>query len=85
MTCEIVDKLKNVMPGWGCCQCSCYNGLQRPKCKNCGHECCNPEKPLPEKYGLCNECGVPLDGVGKMRTADGKILQHRGHDPKNTA
>jgi hypothetical protein len=28
--------------------------------------CCNSEKPLPEKFGLCNECGVPegMDHVG---------------------
>lgn len=27
-----------VMPGWGCCQCKVYNGMQRLQCKHCGHE-----------------------------------------------
>lgn len=77
--CELLDNVPNLMPGWGCCQCRCYNGLQRPRCSKCGHERCNPDIPLPEKYGLCNICGVPLDAVGKLKTADGKLLQHRGH------
>jgi hypothetical protein len=77
--CGLVLNVPNVMPGWGCCKCKSYNGLQRQKCNWCGHECCYPDKPKPEDFGLCNECGVPLDGVGKMKTADGKILQHRGH------
>lgn len=32
--CEFV-KSENVMPGYGCCNCKVYNGLQRTKCKNC--------------------------------------------------
>ncbi len=30
----------HVMPGWGCCKCATYNGLQRRECKACGHEPC---------------------------------------------
>lgn len=30
----------NIMPGWGCCMCRTYNGIQRKQCKQCGHECC---------------------------------------------
>ena len=56
--CELLLDLPDVLPGWGCCQCRTYNGLQRSRCKICGHECCTA-KPLPEKFGLCNECGVP--------------------------
>lgn len=56
-----------VIPGWGCCKCHTYNGLQRKQCKRCGHECCNPDKPLPGAFGLCNECGVP------------KGVRHIGH------
>ena len=56
--CKLLDGLSNVTPGWGCCQCRIYNGLQRKECKRCGHKPC-VELPLPEKYGLCNECGVP--------------------------
>lgn len=59
MICELILSLKNVVPGWGCCRCRVYNGLQRKECKRCGHECCNLDKPLPEVFGLCNECGVP--------------------------
>ena len=84
MSCELVPKTKNLMVGWGCCQCRSYNGLQRDACNHCGHVCCF-DKPKPEEYGLCNLCGVPLDGVGKMWTAAGKLLQHVGHDPKNIA
>jgi len=57
--CELILDLPNVMPGWGCCRDRVYNGLQRKHCKVCGHECCNPAKPLPEDVGLCNECGIP--------------------------
>ena len=56
--CKFVPDSKYVMPGWGCCRCHIYNGLQRDECKNCGHKCCI-KKPKPEEYGLCNECGVP--------------------------
>jgi hypothetical protein len=62
-----------MLPGWGCCKCRVYNGLQRELCKSCGHNCCNEEKPLPEKFGLCNECGVP------------KGAAHIGHNPSYNA
>ena len=78
MKCELIPSQPNLMVGWGCCQCREYNGLQRDRCKHCGHTCCF-DKPKPEEYGLCNECGVPLDMIGKTFTADGKILTHRGH------
>ena len=29
-------------PGWACCKCRCYNGLQRDVCRNCGHAFCGP-------------------------------------------
>ena len=32
----------HVVPGWGCCQCRCYNGYQRVACRNCGHPPCYP-------------------------------------------
>ncbi len=37
--CKKVDGA-HVMPGWGCCKCRTYNGLQRSRCKSCAHECC---------------------------------------------
>lgn len=69
MSCELIFNFENVMPGWGCCECRTYNGLQRDQCKRCGHPCCT-EKPLPEKFGLCNKCGVPNG------------MAHIGHQPE---
>lgn len=56
--CKLILDEPAVVPGWGCCQCKTYNGLQRDDCKLCGHACC-VKKPKPEEYGLCNICGVP--------------------------
>ena len=39
MSCKEI-KHKNLMPGWGCCQCHTYNGEQRLECKECAHPCC---------------------------------------------
>jgi hypothetical protein len=30
----------HVVPGWGCCQCRCYNGYQRQVCRHCAHAPC---------------------------------------------
>lgn len=72
MPCKLVLNGKHVMPGWGCCSCRTYNGLQRACCKRCGHECC-VEKPSPEAFGLCPECGIPKGGrhVGHL---DGAVF-----------
>ena len=56
--CKVIGPSDVLLPGWGCCQCRTYNGLQRDFCKRCGHECC-VAKPKAEQFGLCNECGVP--------------------------
>lgn len=32
-----------LMPGWICCQCKTYNGIQRPNCKGCDHAPCGIE------------------------------------------
>jgi hypothetical protein len=71
MICDLILDHPNVMPGWACCQCRTYNGLQRPACKFCGHACCNPAKPSPEDYDLCPVCGVPegLPHIGHLPTA----------------
>jgi len=36
---------QNIAPGWGCCVCRVYNGVQRTECKNCKHKRCdiNPD------------------------------------------
>lgn len=33
--------LEHVAPGWGCCRCQSYNGLQRLACKHCEHARCD--------------------------------------------
>lgn len=42
--CDTVDA-QFVMPGWGCCRCRTYNGLQRSNCRHCGEKACDPLKP----------------------------------------
>lgn len=32
----------SVAPGYGCCRCHVYNGLQRVQCKSCGESHCVP-------------------------------------------
>lgn len=56
--CEFIEQTDSLLPGWGCCQCGVYNGLQREICKWCKHKRCI-ETPKPEAYGLCPICGVP--------------------------
>ena len=73
MTCDLILNEPYIMPGWGCCQCKHYNGLQRKNCKNCGHECCNLTKPLLEAFDLCNNCGVPR-GARHQGHANGEIF-----------
>jgi hypothetical protein len=62
--CKLILNLPDVLPGWGCCQCRVYNGLQRDICRSCPHRCCI-EKPKPHEFGLCDECGVP-EGVAHV-------------------
>lgn len=64
MACELIKGNEYILPGWGCCKCRTYNGLQRDECRGCGHRCCI-EKPKPSKFGLCNICGVP-EGVAHI-------------------
>lgn len=53
--CEPVEH-PNIMPGWGCCQCRTYNGIQRNACKHCGHERCDePEEEDIESEGLSKD------------------------------
>ncbi len=37
--CKIIETPR-VLPGWMCCQCNTYNGLQRHDCKHCEHDRC---------------------------------------------
>ena len=40
--CKRIAETPHLMPGWGCCRCRVYNGLERRSCKNCGHVPCYP-------------------------------------------
>lgn len=40
--CNFVEG-ESIFPGWVCCACRCYNGLQRSNCKRCDHVQCAPE------------------------------------------
>lgn len=42
--CKYVDSVY-IVPGWGCCRCRIYNGMQRTTCRNCGAERCEPLQP----------------------------------------
>lgn len=40
-TCDAIEDLPGLMPGWGCCRCRIYNGKQRAECRGCGHARCD--------------------------------------------
>jgi len=42
--CQYVDH-PNVAPGWGCCHCGLYNGVQNITCRICGAKPCSPLTP----------------------------------------
>lgn len=50
----------HVMPGWGCCRCGLYNGLQRERCRFCGHA--PPALEVPSSVNRCSACGFGFDG-----------------------
>jgi hypothetical protein len=60
--CSFVET-PNVMPGWGCCRCHVYNGLQRPACKECRKERHPIEVPAGVKF--CSKCGWGYRGEFK--------------------
>jgi len=47
--CEAIEHA-HVMPGWGCCMCRTYNGLQNLTCRICKHPRC-------DAWGLFGEAG----------------------------
>lgn len=64
---------ENVMPGWGCCECRSYNGLQRRICGNCGHIPCNVVLPMPHEFGMCDDCGAPK-GMKHVGHLEGEVV-----------
>jgi len=67
MPCEFLN-LEDVLPGWVCCRCRTYNGLQRKACKRCKHEPCIA-LPKPSEFGMCDDCGA----VMSMRHVDCRL------------
>jgi hypothetical protein len=72
MSCEFLPPTPTEMPGWGCCRCRTFNGLQRRECKRCGHTPCAP-LPTPGDFNLCDECGVPR-GARHQGHANGAVF-----------
>jgi len=59
--CKSLEDIPHLAPGWGCCQCNIYNGIQRGQCRVCGHSRCKVGTELP-----------PLDdGCGPEGSDDG--------------
>lgn len=44
-----------VMPGYGCCRCHQYNGLQRERCSHCKRKHCALK--IPAEIRRCEDCG----------------------------
>lgn len=49
----------HVAPGWGCCRCHHYNGLQRENCRNCGER--RHELSIPPDLWRCSICGFGFE------------------------
>jgi hypothetical protein len=52
--CEFIST-ENIAPGWGCCRCRVYNGLQRVLCRMCWEE--RHEIKVPDDVVQCSNCG----------------------------
>lgn len=68
--CKTITGNQYLMDGWGCCQCSTYNGDARNECKYCSHERCdNPTTktvPIKEEGGIkVVKIKVPEKNTGK--------------------
>jgi len=56
--CKYIEA-SSVMPGWGCCRCRIYNGLQRQACKNCRADRCPAvDEAIPADMPRCAGCGL---------------------------
>jgi DNA-directed RNA polymerase subunit RPC12/RpoP len=68
--CEYVEYI-NVLPGWACCYCKVYNGLERTRCRACRTP--RHEISIPAHVYLCLDCGAgfPIQSIGELRKYDG--------------
>ncbi len=80
-TCKRVEA-PNILPGWGCCQCLTYNGLQRQACKACGHMSCLLKDAAAENRGRMFFANL-LD-TGLMALDQAKTTIYHG-TPKSVA
>ena len=58
-TCAFIHT-EHVMPGWGCCRCGAYNGLQRRECRMCKHD---TSVTVPNDIMRCVTCGFGFDSI----------------------
>lgn len=63
-------KSDNVYPGYGCCRCKHYNGLQRVDCKACGVAHCELTVPEQTTGEYREEGGVTKVKVLKVAADD---------------
>lgn len=72
----------NVHPGWGCCRCRSYNGLQRDVCGRCGAPPCESlAAEIPSDLLRCPECGLgfrPNFLDASVLTSLGKTVRETG-------
>jgi hypothetical protein len=72
--CEFIE-LTHVMPGWGCCRCRSYNGLQRKECMHCGVT--RHEITIPPHVKQCPKCGFGWTGGLPKRNLEGRHFRGR--------
>lgn len=93
--CETVNG-ERVEPGWGCCRCRGYNGLQRTACRECGHVRCDVaqvvilpyvDPPLPPSapawartYCSSARVGLSLEDYERGRRLFSKPIAAKWHD-----
>lgn len=73
--CEYVEGSK-IVPGWGCCGCRTYNGLQRLECNRCGLD--RHPIDVPAELSRCFRCGLGRPaGMTWTTTLDGRDVEGR--------
>jgi hypothetical protein len=79
--CKFIES-PHVMPGWVCCFCRTYNGLQRFECRGCDAR--RHEIEIPAAVIRCRECGFGwpsgqnVTGECPSCVRDGELARLRG-------
>jgi hypothetical protein len=71
VSCELLENLSYVMPGWGCCVCHDYNGAQRTECRTCTHQYCGPRYEIVKREKMKNALGQEVMAITEIRRLDG--------------